>query len=429
MTIAQETIKQSLFALTTKGIKYDLDRIVQAAERLGNPQRAYHTLHVAGTNGKGSTCAYLESMLRHAGYTTALFTSPHIVSFEERFQINGLPVAEEQWMAVYQTIFPVIEEYKLSFFEASMLIASELFRRSKVVWAVFETGLGGRLDATNILTPEAAVITRIALDHQEYLGNTLLRVGGEKLGIVKKTTPLIIARPHAAALMAKVDAVTTALHAPCAVIDESHATAIREEAGGVSFTWENSVYTTQLTGRHQVVNALLALETLKRLPIVCSRVTMQQGIAAAFLPARFQILYHRGKTIILDVGHNPDAAVVCMAAVQKKYAEKSVCCVAGIMRDKDYRAMIAIYHSAVNHIIVTQPATDRAAPADLLAQAAGGDASVCRVVADAVALACTRPEEIICITGSFFTVGEAVTALGIDLYCNGDHFTNSPEKC
>lgn len=429
MTISPATIKQSLFALTTKGIKYDLDRMVQAANRLGNPQRAYHTLHVAGTNGKGSTCAYLESMLRHAGHKTALFTSPHIVCFEERFQIDGVPVTEEQWVAVYRTIAPVIDEYNLSFFEASMLIASELFRRLKVAWAVFETGLGGRLDATNILTPEVAVITHIALDHQEYLGSTLLHVAGEKLGIVKSVTPLVIAHPHDAALMAKIHSVTTALHAPCTIVDESDATAICEETGGVTFTWDNSVFATQLPGRHQVVNALLALAALKLLPVVCSRVTMQRGIAAAFLPARFQIIYHAGKTIILDVGHNPDAAAICMAAVQKYFAEKPVCCVVGIMRDKDYRAMIAIYRTAVQHIIVTQPATERAAPAELLAQEAGEDVSVCRVVADAVALACMRPEEIICITGSFFTVGEAVTALGLDLYSKGVPFTPSREEC
>ena len=169
METSSRIISQRLFLRTTHGIKLGLDRMRAAADRIGNPQDQYPSVHIAGTNGKGSVCAYLDSCLRRMGFKSGLFTSPHIVDFEERFIINGRPVASESWVAVYRDIEPVIEELGLTFFEAATLIAFELFKREKVEWAVFETGLGGRLDATNIIRPEAAVVTRLAMDHMDLL--------------------------------------------------------------------------------------------------------------------------------------------------------------------------------------------------------------------------------------------------------------------
>jgi len=172
-------IRTHLFSLATRGIKYDLDRMRHAALMCNNPQDQYSSFHVAGTNGKGSTCAFLESVLRSCGKKTGLFTSPHLVRFEERFMINGRPIGEALWLAVYEDLRPTIDEQELTFFEATTLMAFELFLREKVEWAVFETGLGGRLDATNVVVPRVSVISRLALDHKEYLGNDLVSVAGK----------------------------------------------------------------------------------------------------------------------------------------------------------------------------------------------------------------------------------------------------------
>ena len=160
-------ITSALFGRTSHGIKFGLERMVAAAAELGNPQTAYHSIHIAGTNGKGSTSAFIDSVVRENGFKTGLFTSPHIVNFEERFIINGKPIRSPRWMEVYRDLAPIIEKRGLTFFEAVTLIAYELFKREKVEWGVFETGMGGRLDSTNIITPEAAAITTIAMGQHE----------------------------------------------------------------------------------------------------------------------------------------------------------------------------------------------------------------------------------------------------------------------
>ncbi|NLE02707.1 MAG: bifunctional folylpolyglutamate synthase/dihydrofolate synthase, partial [Fibrobacter sp.] len=186
-------IKKHLYSLVNKGIKYDLDRMIAAANSINNPQTFYKSFHVAGTNGKGSTCSFIESVLRASGFKTGLYTSPHILRFEERFRVNGEIVTEDKWLSVYKDIHDKLDIYNLTFFEASTLIAFELFKRENVDWAVFETGLGGRLDATNIIMPQVSVITRIAMDHMDLLGNTLADIAKEKFGIIKKDTSVVCA--------------------------------------------------------------------------------------------------------------------------------------------------------------------------------------------------------------------------------------------
>jgi dihydrofolate synthase/folylpolyglutamate synthase len=409
MNQSAEAIKQSLFSLTAKGIKYDLDRICAAAVQAGNPHTAYASIHVAGTNGKGSTCAFIESVLRKAGFTTGLFTSPHISAFEERFRINGVPVSEEEWVAVYDELRVVISSFNLTFFEATMLIGSELFRRRNVDWAIFETGLGGRLDATNILMPRVSVVTHLAMDHADLLGNTIAAVASEKLGIVKKGIPLVIAESGDAEVCRLIDETCRERKSPCAVVSAGDATDVVVSPAGVMFSRDGIRYTIRLTGRFQIINALLAIEAIARTGLVIPEETLVQGIAAAAIEGRFQQLQVRGKKVILDVGHNPDAAEALCAALDEQFKSVPICLVAGIMADKDYPAMIARYAATARHLILTRPDTERAALAEMLARHAPDDRHTVYVdVASAVSAALERDEEVICITGSFFTVGEAV---------------------
>ena len=404
-----ESIKQSLFALTSKGIKYDLDRIAAAAVRVGSPQAAYPSIHVAGTNGKGSTCAFIESVLRTAGYSTGLFTSPHISALEERFRINGETVAEKEWVAVYDEQRASIEAYNLTFFEATMLIGSELFRRRGVEWAVFETGLGGRLDATNILKPRVSVITHLAMDHSDLLGNTLAEVAAEKLGIVKESTPLVAAEACDAAVLRLIDATCREKRAPCAIIAERCAAGVESTSAGNIFYRNGIRYATRLSGRFQVVNALLAVEAIARTGLGIDPDIVRRGIADAYLPGRLQQLDVSGRTVIIDVGHNPDAASALCAALDERFRGKSMCMVAGIMADKEYPAMLARYAATAGHIILTRPKTDRAAVAeDLARHVPEHRRTVVPDVAEAVASALQRTEDVVCITGSFYTVGEAL---------------------
>lgn len=414
-----KSIREHLFSLANRGIKYDLDRIREAAARCGNPQLHYKSFHIAGTNGKGSTCTYIESVLRHAGYKTALYTSPHIISFEERFLINGSPVGETQWLEVYISQSPIIEEFNLTFFEATTLIAFELFKRNHVEWAVFETGLGGRLDATNIIIPQVSVITGIAIDHTDYLGSSIVSIANEKLGIVKNNCPLVFAKNSDTDVMNLAEAICIEKGAALHIVCDSDAKLIGDGENGLEFLWNNLKFHTSLLGSFQLRNALLALNALQ-----CAGITdynvLYNGLTSAFLPGRFHELFFEGKTIVLDVGHNPDAASALVATLKKKYYGKSICFVTGIMKDKDTCGILKQYCTVANHIVFTRPQTDRAAqPEDLLQQVEKkfvDQCEICNTVDGAVRRALDRGEEIICITGSFYTVGEGFLTLGVDPY-------------
>lgn len=412
-------IREHLFSLENKGIKYDLDRMRVAAHMCGNPQNSYKSFHVAGTNGKGSTCTYIDSVLRTAGYRCGLYTSPHILNFEERFIIDGVPVSENDWLSVYLDQKKVIDDLNLTFFEAATLIAFELFRRKKVDWAVFETGLGGRLDATNIIIPEVSVITGIAVDHTQYLGNTLVSIATEKLGIVKDGSPLVFAENNDKEVMELARKTCAQKESLIQIVSRTEATEIEDNESGVQFTWQKKKISLPLHGFHQVSNAMCAIKALELAGINNSEMILK-GLASAFVPARFQIVKHEGRIIILDVGHNPDGASVVADTILRKFRGKTVCIVTGIMKDKDMSGILAQYSKIANHILLARPQIARAAkPEELLEKIDHVNLQKCELsqtVADAVQCALNRNEELICITGSFYTVGEAFRFLNIDPY-------------
>jgi dihydrofolate synthase / folylpolyglutamate synthase len=416
-----EEIRKHLFSLSARGIKYDLDRMRDAAEACGNPQKAYPCFHVAGTNGKGSVCAYLESCLRASGFRTGLFTSPHLVRFEERFMIDGRPVREPIWLEAFRTLQPVIDRFRLTFFEVSALISFEIFKRKNVEWAVFETGLGGRLDATNVVVPAVSVISRIALDHKEYLGNDLASILNEKLGIVKKGIPLVIIEPEDGVLRALVRERCDALDASCRSVNNNEADGCAIDAMGASFRYHGQDCRINLPGGFQVSNALLALSALTAAGVTAEHAeAVGKGMAAARLPGRFQTIAVRDRTVVFDVGHNPDAAMTFCRTLKEQYKGQSVCLVLGIMKDKDIGGMLVYYAAAAGRIICTAPATGRAAPAETIKTMVPGTfkgrVSAASTVAAAVEEAFASKEEVIGIAGSFFTVGEAMEYLNINPY-------------
>ncbi|NLD92297.1 MAG: bifunctional folylpolyglutamate synthase/dihydrofolate synthase [Fibrobacter sp.] len=411
-----DSIKDHLFSLNSRGIKYDLDRIRRAAELCGNPQNAYASFHIAGTNGKGSVCSYIESVVRTAGFRTGLYTSPHIIDFEERFIINGKPVTENDWLSVYNDQRAIIDKLELSFFEAATLMAFELFKRNKVEWAIFETGLGGRLDATNIIRPQVSVITGIAMDHTDYLGSTLMDVAREKLGIVKREIPLVFAKNRDHAINTLAANICSEMQSAITVCSFDDARNVRESADGTIITWNNKQYLIPLYGRHQVKNAVTALNALERAGFTDYE-TVRRGLQCMFIPGRFHVLEFKRKKLVFDVGHNPDAASVVVDTLKRRFADIPVVFVIGVMKDKDYSGMIAQVLPYAAHIIFTKPDIGRAAEwIDLLNAVPEVDRCRCSVgdtVRNAFITACERKESVICITGSFYTVGEAYSAAGI----------------
>ena len=327
-----EKIAGQLYAKTTQGIKLGLDRVRRAAQQVGNPQNAYASIHVAGTNGKGSTCAFIESVLRHSGVKTGLFTSPHLVRFEERFMIDGRPIAEESWVGVYNDVAGIIETHGLTFFEAVTLIAFELFKRERVEWVVLETGMGGRLDATNIVEPKVSVITALGLDHMHFLGGDLRSIAREKLGIVKPRVPLVIARPADSDILELARRECALLEAPCRIVSADEATDIRTGEDSTGFILDGRRFTTSLRGEYQVHNAVVAVRAAECAGFHDTSKTLD-GIARTALPGRFHVAMVRGRIVIFDVGHNPAAAEAFCFALRRRYGEQTVCMVAGIMKD------------------------------------------------------------------------------------------------
>jgi dihydrofolate synthase / folylpolyglutamate synthase len=410
------SIKEHLFSLNTRGIKYDLDRIRNAAELCGNPQNTYKSFHIAGTNGKGSVCSYIESVVRTAGFSTGLYTSPHIIDFEERFVINGKPITENDWLNVYNDQRPIIDKLELTFFEAATLMAYELFKRKNVEWAIFETGLGGRLDATNIITPQVSVITGIAMDHTDYLGSTLIAIAHEKLGIVKKGIPLVFAKNRDHAINTLATRVCNEMHSTITVCSPDDALNVRESGDSTFIDWNGGHYKIPLRGLHQIKNAVTALNALKCAGFSDYEIT-RSGLQNTFIPGRFHVVDYKGKQLIFDVGHNPDAASVVADTIRRRFSDMPVVFIVGVMKDKDYSGIIAQLMPCASHILFTKPDTGRAAESIELLNAVPemfrDRCSVIDTVRNAFQSACERKESVICITGSFYTVGEAYSAAGI----------------
>ena len=407
--------------------KFDLENITVLAERLGRPERAYPSAHVAGTNGKGSTAAFLESILRHAGFQTGLYTSPHLERMNERIRVNGQEIADDAFAETLTRILALIEvllaEGELrahpTYFECVTAMALEYFARSGVEFGVFEVGLGGRLDATNILSPVVSLITPVDFDHENFLGHSLQEIAAEKAGILKPAVPLVLAGQHPEAgevVLAR------ARELRCPII-ETGATyrvdqqsfesgCIRARITEIATDWSVEI-APSLRGRFQLENALSAVAAARVLSRQDFRITDESivhGIAAAEWPGRLEKLHSR-PDVYLDGAHNPSAARELAAFWEQNFAGRKVWLLYGALRDKAVDEFAGVLFPLAAEVIFTQPRTSRAISAAQLAEIAGHHALRSVVIVDAEeafehALARAASEDVIFITGSLYLVGQ-----------------------
>src|SRR6266436_4430053 len=407
--------------------KFDLENITVLAERLGRPDGAYSSVHIAGTNGKGSTAAFLESILRCAGFRTGLNTSPHLEKINERIRINGEEIGDESFAATFTRIQVLIEELLASaklrahptYFECVTAMAFESFARSRVEFGVFEVGLGGRLDATNILHPVISIITRIDFDHENFLGHSLREIASEKAGILKPGIPVVLAEQHPEA---REVILARAKELDCPVIEPASLFHVEGESlqGGltrarVTETASGAVFelAPSLPGRFQLQNALNALAVARFLQSRGFRISddaMTQGIANTVWPGRLEKLQSHPE-IYLDGAHNPSAARELASFLEQNFAGRRIWLVFAALRDKAVDEVAGILFPRAEEVIFTAPRTSRAISAAQLAEVAGHHAPHFSVIPDAekaldYALAKAAPEDAVFITGSLYLIGQ-----------------------
>jgi dihydrofolate synthase / folylpolyglutamate synthase len=417
--------------------KYNLENITILDERLGHPSRAYPSAHIAGTNGKGSTAAFLESILRHAGLRTGLNTSPHLEKINERIHIDGKEISDEDFATVFTRIHEAIEQLladgKLrthpTYFECVTAMAMEHLARQRVEFAVFEVGLGGRLDATNILAPVVTIITPIDFDHENFLGHSLHEIAMEKAGILKPNTPVVVAQqlPEAREVILK-----RAKELACPVVETNVAYRIHEKpvtagqarsgsfaAGAVAATiaevssgWSLDI-SPSLPGHFQVHNALNAVAAARVIATYGFRIAdnaIASGISNTVWPGRLEKLQAH-PDVYLDGAHNPAAARELAAFLAENFASRKISLIYGALRDKSVDEVAGWLFPLAAEVVLTEPHTPRAISASQLAEIAGYHARHYETIPDAEkaldhALAKAQPEDAIFVCGSLYLVGQ-----------------------
>jgi dihydrofolate synthase/folylpolyglutamate synthase len=364
-----------LFSLEQIGIKLGLDQIRALVDGLGHPERAFRSIVVAGTNGKGSVTAMIERGLRAAGYRTGRYTSPHLIHIEERFAVSGEPIDATTFERAAGRVREAATRLAAppTFFEATTALAFDVFREAGVEIAVLEVGLGGRLDATNAVDATAAVVTAIDLDHQEYLGHTIELIAAEKAAVIKPGALAILAdNPPAAeaVVRARCEAVGARLvHAR----DGVHVTAdMYQRAIRLNLTTPRDRYdaTLGLRGRHQVQNAIAAVRLLEEMTAAglatIPAAAIRSGLEDVVWPARLEAANWRGHEVLLDGAHNPAGARALQSYLAEAYGRR-LPIVMAIMREKSVDEMVAALAPSASHFVCTAPATLRAVPpSDLL---------------------------------------------------------------
>ena len=396
-----------------KTAKLGLERIRAVLEALGRPQDRLRFLHVAGTNGKGSTCAMVESALRAAGAPygprTGLFTSPHLAEPTERIRIGGRPVAAERFAEAFDRVHAVnaLEDHT-TYFETVTAMALLVFAEERADMVVLEVGLGGRLDATNVVSPDLCVITPVDFDHEAFLGKSLESIAGEKAGILKPGVPAVFARqrPEAARVL---DQRAAELSIPVFRTTDWSVRDLDVDARGSRFrlTGERDLgLACPLAGEHQVENAVTAAVALARLGVADSAI--ETGIARTRWPGRLERVSERPE-IILDGAHNPAGARALAAYIDRFYSHRPVRLIYGAMRDKAIDEISGILFPRAQQVIVTAPQQARAlAPEALRDIGAHPGLRTAPTLRDALALVeDASPEDVIFITGSLFLVAEA----------------------
>ncbi|OGW51997.1 MAG: hypothetical protein A2Y81_10175 [Nitrospirae bacterium RBG_13_43_8] len=472
---------QYLYSLQKQGIKLGLSNITRLMSSLCDPQKSFPSIHIAGTNGKGSTSAIIASILNASGLKVGLFTSPHLVSFTERIRVNGEEIPEFDIIRLAEEVRAKIfslqssdRDFLPTFFEVVTAIALLYFKKEKIDIAVIEVGMGGRLDATNIIIPEVSVITNISYDHSEFLGDTLEQIAREKAGIIKKGVPVVVSSqlPDVVEVIEeRAEEIGTVTY----FYDRKFSSILREEEiSGIYFDYQsNESFMLQqlylpLTGEYQMENASVAIKAVELLnerrlkpaathhSSLVTRHSIKDGLATVRWPGRLEMIKHE-PPILIDGAHNPAAAVVLSRALAKTFLRryKRIILVLGIMGDKDIEGIMKPLLHLSSEIILCSPNYERAASPQRLADVAASlgfpDVHIMPTVRDALELAqniCqqlltpltsnnpsspplrgggfgeegsgglhdpsldTHHRSLIVVTGSFYTIGEAKESIG-----------------
>jgi dihydrofolate synthase/folylpolyglutamate synthase len=453
MPVSYKNAIERIFALgyelaAAPSRKFDLDHMRVLLRALENPERRFPSVLIAGTNGKGSTAATLASILKSSGLRTGLYTSPHLVRINERIRINGDQISDEKFALLHdlvdRTAERLVEEGELpwnpSFFEMLTAMAFEHFATSKVDIAVLEVGMGGRLDATNVVEPRVSVITDISLDHQKFLGDTIAEIAREKAGIIHDGG-IVVTLPQSpaandvigeAVLEKRARAVSAAPFVPpVSPGSPQRFSAASQYRANVLSSYPLEVMGTQITietslvGRHQLRNVALAVAAAEQLSKQGFPVTPQSietGIRGARWPGRFQVIPPRRRQpeIIFDVAHNPAGAWALRSTLSACYEDRRLIFVFGVMRDKAIAEMSEILFPLAERVILTQAENPRSASPDEIRVAASRvkiETEAAGSLPDALekARSITGADGILVVTGSIYVVGEAMRALGVSV--------------
>jgi dihydrofolate synthase/folylpolyglutamate synthase len=401
-----------LYDLRFFGARLGLENSFKLAALAGDPQTQLSFIHVAGTNGKGSTCAILESIYRTAGLRLGLYTSPHLVSFGERIQVDRGLISQFDITRLVGEMKSLLSgsTWDLgfpTFFEVVTILALRYFAEQKCDLVVWETGLGGRLDATNIVTPLASVITNVQLDHQQWLGDTLTQIASEKAGIIKPRIPVLTSAEEPEALRVLQDKARE-LHAPFTAVnyDETR----RPPLDGLELP---------LLGEHQRLNAALALGVVRTLAgkIAISEQVIRTGLAAVDWPGRFQLIrLENGRKIVLDGAHNPAGITSLCAALHKHFPGEKPTVVFGVLHDKDFTAMCQLLAPHAKRFCLTPVSSERTADPEVLratCQQANPNANAQVFSNPSDALRSALADPFVLVTGSLHFIGETMELLQV----------------
>ncbi len=433
---------------STPSHKFDLAYVRELLAGLGNPERRFPSVLIAGTNGKGSTAATLASILRAAGYKTGLYSSPHLIRINERMRVNGEAIADVEFEEIHNRVEllaqQLVQDRKLpwhpSFFEMLTAMAFEYFASVAVDIAVLEVGMGGRLDATNVVDPLLSVIADVALDHQKYLGNTIGEIAQEKAGIIRPNGIVVTLPQHpeandviGKAIMDKnASGVSATKYVPpvspgaSGYLAERVTPALGRNRYPLTVMGEEITVDSPLPGRHQLRNIALAITAAEELAPFGFKVTprqIEQGIRDTHWPGRFQVVARSVATgnhdLVLDVAHNPAGAWALRSALSENFPDRTLTFVFGAMADKAIQEMTEILFPIAEQVVVTPVDNPRSATVDELLQAGartGAQLHAARSVLGALTKATelAGPHGVIVVTGSIFLVGQAMSAMSLE---------------
>jgi len=416
----KDEVIRFLYARHSTGMKLGLKHIQDLLQDLGDPQNRFKSIHIAGTNGKGSCAAMLESILRSAGYRTGLYTSPHLIRPEERIKISGRDMEEKAFLELIWSMKALAEKHDASFFEILTAAGFRHFADEKVDVAVVETGLGGRLDATNTMLPVLSMITEIGLDHTEILGEEIQSIAMEKAGILKPGIPFICNTKNPKMRLFFRQYASTHQVPMVSAAEHVKIRRIRMDSGGTTMdsrigTWSLKDLYLRLAGRHQVDNAAGVLAAIGRLRDSGWDIpdeAVRTGLDGVRWPARLDLL-QKSPGILLDSAHNPPGMKKLAEALQTLFKYDRLILLVGVLSDKDYGKMAGIIVPQAQHVVLARPLTERGLDPAVLSRLPVMKNKSVEVIGDigsafARSLELAGPRDLICATGSIYLVGEVL---------------------